>query len=180
MSDYRKNLFSLLKAQAYRPGRVVLSSGKVSDYYLDARRVTLSAEGAYLTATIILRMIKGQDIRAIGGPTLGADPIVGGIAALSFLNKSPVDTFLVRKAAKGYGMKQRVEGAGLDRGDRVIIVDDVATSGASLVDCVRLFRDRGVIVKQAIVLVDRQEGAKQALAELGCPLEAIFSGDDFR
>jgi len=96
----KEKLFVLIKKYAYKEGRVVLSSGKIGNYYIDARVVTLSAEGAYLTASIILELIKDKDISAIGGPTLGADPFLGAISALSYLNKKPLDTLLSERRLK--------------------------------------------------------------------------------
>lgn len=178
--ELKQRLFALLKERAYREGNIVLSSGKIGSYYIDARVVTLSAEGAYLTAAVILDLVKDKDISAIGGPTLGADPLLGAIAALSFLDKKPLNTFVVRKTAKEHGTQKRIEGPALKKGDKVIIVDDVATSGGSLLDCISILRKNGVIVEGAVVIIDRQEGAIENLARVSCPLTSIFKASDFR
>lgn len=171
-------LFKLLKKEALKKGRFVLSSGKISNYYLDGRLITLSPRGAYLAASIILEMIKGKNIDAIGGPTLGADPIVGAIACLSYINKSPIKTFIVRKEIKGHGTKQQIEGPALKKKNRVVLVDDVATTGKSLLEAKKALDKIGVCVDRAIVIVDRNEGAKENLARQGLLLESIFKIED--
>lgn len=179
IEDLRKKLFALLKEHAYKEGKIVLSSGKIGSYYIDARLVTLSAEGAYLTAAIILDLVNDKKIRAIGGPTLGADPFLGAIGALSYLAKEPIDTFIVRKTPKEHGTKKRIEGPGFKKGDRVVIVDDVATSGGSLLDCITVLRQEGVVIECAVVIIDRQEGAVENLARVNCPLIPIFKASEF-
>lgn len=180
MQDLRGQLFGLLKEYAYKEGRIVLSSGKIGTYYIDARVVTLSSKGAYLVAALILDLTKGKKISAIGGPTLGADPFLGAIAALSFLDKNPINTFIIRKTPKEHGTKKRIEGPALKKGDRVVIVDDVATSGGSLIDCVSVLREEGVVIESAVVIIDRQEGAAENLARVNCPLISIFKASDFK
>jgi len=132
IKELKSRLLALIKIEALRKGKFILSSGKISNYYLNGRVITLSSEGAYLVAQIILDSIKGKDIEAIGGPTLGADPIVGAIACLSYINKLSLKTFIVRKSAKGHGMGRQIEGPTLRKDSRVILVDDVATTGNSL------------------------------------------------
>jgi len=151
-----------------------LSSGKISHYYLDGRLITLSVQGAYLVASIILELVKNKNIAAIGGPTLGADPIVGAIACLGHIKKMPVKTFIVRKVAKTHGMQRQIEGPALKKGESVVLVDDVATTGGSLIEAKAALDKLGVSVKKAIVIVDRGEGAKENLAQAGLKLEAIF------
>ncbi|MEK6714862.1 MAG: orotate phosphoribosyltransferase [Candidatus Omnitrophota bacterium] len=178
--ELKQRLFALLKERAYREGNIVLSSGKIGSYYIDARVVTLSAEGAYLTAALILDLVKDKNISAIGGPTLGADPLLGAIAALSFLDKKPLNTFIVRKIPKEHGTQKRIEGPALKKGDKVIIVDDVVTSGGSLLDCISILRQSGVIVEGAVAIIDREEGAIENLARVSCPLTSIFKASDFK
>lgn len=175
----KKKLFLLLKKEALKKGRFVLSSGRVSNYYLDGRIITLSAEGAYLVASIILEMIKGKKIDAIGGPTLGADPIVGAIACLSNINNKPIKTFIVRKSTKEHGMQRQIEGPALKKKGRVVLVDDVVTTGKALIEAKAALDKIGVQVEKAVVIVDRQEGAKENLAKTGLKLESIFKIKDF-
>jgi len=174
LSQLKVKLANLLKAKALKKGRFVLSSGKVSSYYLDGRIITLTPEGAYLVASIILELIKAKDIDAVGGPTLGADPIVGALACLSHIQKVPLKTFIVRKSAKEHGMKRRIEGPKLKKGDRVILVDDVATTGKALIEAKEALDDLGVNIYKAIVIVDRCEGARENLRKVGLKLDSIF------
>ncbi|MCM8795792.1 MAG: orotate phosphoribosyltransferase [Candidatus Omnitrophica bacterium] len=174
----KKRLLCLLKKEALKKGKFILSSGKTSNYYLDGRVITLDAEGAYLVASIILKLIKDKKISALGGPTLGADPIVGAVAALSHIKKIPLKTFIVRKLAKKHGMRRKIEGPALKKGSKVILVDDVATTGKSLLEAKAALEELGVKVKRAIVMVDRGEGAQEALKRVGCRLDAIFTLND--
>ncbi|HOW35111.1 MAG TPA: orotate phosphoribosyltransferase [Candidatus Omnitrophota bacterium] len=179
LAEDKKRLLEILKTQAFFKEKITLSSGKQSDFYIDARRVTLSPEGSYLCAKIILELIKDDRIDAIGGPTLGADPLAGAIAALSFQAKKPVLTFIVRKAPKPYGKQQQVEGPLLNPGARVAVIDDVATSGKSLVQSIDVLEQLGLKVVKAVCIVDRKEGAVEALAGKKCPLVSIFQSSDF-
>lgn len=178
LKELKAKLLALLKKKALKQGRFVLSSGKISNYYLDGRIITLTPEGAYLVAGIILELIKNKGIDAVGGPTLGADPIVGAVACLSHTRKIPLKTFIVRKAAKTHGMQRQIEGPVLKRKSKVILVDDVATTGGSLIEAKRALDKRGVSVKKVIVIVDRGEGAKENLAKAGLKLESIFTVRD--
>lgn len=175
ISKWKIKLLGFLKKEAFKKGRFVLSSGKASNYYLDGRIITLTPEGAYLVANIILEMLKNKDIDAIGGPTLGADPIVGAVAVLSHIQKIPLKTFIVRKDAKKHGMRQKIEGPALKKNSKVILVDDVATTGNSLVEARQALKDLGIEASEAIVIVDRREGAKENLAKQGLKLKSIFN-----
>jgi orotate phosphoribosyltransferase len=178
-AELKKKLFVLLNNQALKRGKFVLSSGKESSYYLDARVITLSPQGAYLAASIILDMIKGEDLDAAGGPTLGADPILGAMAALSYINNQPIKTFIVRKQAKEHGTGRQIEGPAFKQGDCVILLDDVATTGKAIIEAKQALDKIGVIVRKAIVIVDRNEGAADNLAKAGLELESIFKIADF-
>ena len=175
----KAKLLDLLNKEALKRGKFVLSSGKESNYYLDGRVITLTPEGAYLVAGIILDMIQNDGLDAVGGPTLGADPIVGALAALSYVNKCPIKTFIVRKQAKEHGTQRQVEGPELKKGSRVILVDDVATSGKAIMEAKLALDKIGVIAEKAIVIVDRSEGAVDNLAKAGLKLESIFKLADF-
>lgn len=177
--ELKSQLLALLERDALKRGDFLLSSGKRSNYYLDGRVITLTPEGAYLTASIILESVKDKKIDALGGPTLGADPIVGAVAALSHLQGIPLKTFIVRKAAKEHGTSRQVEGPPLSRGSRVILVDDVATTGKALIEAKQALDRAGIIADTAIVIVDRNEGAKENLAKEGLKLESVFTIKDF-
>jgi len=175
----RSQLFHLLKTQGFSKGKFILSSGKESDFYLDARLVTLSAPGAYLTARVMLDMIKEDQLDAIGGPTLGADPMVGAIASLSHQDNRPINTFIIRKQPKAHGKQQQVEGPLLKEGGRVVIIDDVATTGKAFVESIEVLQKMNIKIIKAICVIDRGEGACEALAKYKVPLKSIFTISEF-
>jgi len=175
----RNELFRLLKTQAFSKGKFILSSGKESNFYLDARLVTLCAAGAYLTARIMLDMISKDQPDAIGGPTLGADPMVGAIACLSHQAGRPINTFIIRKQPKEHGKQQQVEGPLLKEGGSVVIIDDVATTGKALVEAIVVLKKMNINIKKAICVIDRGEGALEALAKHKVPLKSIFTLAEF-
>ncbi len=174
IQQQRKELLNLLTRDAYFREKITLSSGKESDYYIDARRVTLSAEGAYLCAKMILDLVKGDTFTAIGGPTLGADPMLGAIGVLSLQAKQPVNTFIIRKAPKPHGKQQQIEGPLLKEGSKVILIDDVATTGKAFLESLEVLGKMNIQAPKAICIVDRGEGAKEALARQGCELVSVF------
>ena len=179
MSSDRAQLFQILKEKAFFRGKFILSSGKESSFYLDARLVSLSPAGAYLTGKVMLDMIKDDTVDAIGGPTLGADPMVGAIAALSYQAKKPIDTFIIRKQPKSHGKQQQVEGPELKEGAAVVIIDDVATTGKAFVESIEVLHKMNIKVLKAICIIDRNEGAREALAKYNVPLVPIFTINEF-
>ena len=128
----REELLELITKDAYFQEKITLSSGKESDYYVDARLVSLQPKGAYLIAKLMFDMIKEDDINAIGGPTLGADPMIGAIGVVSLQAGRPLNNFIIRKEAKAHGKGKQIEGPALKEGDRVVIIDDVATGNVSI------------------------------------------------
>ena len=179
MNDDRAELFKVLKTKAFFTGKFILSSGKESNFYLDARLVSLSPIGAYLTAKIMLDMVKDDNLDAIGGPTLGADPMVGAIASLSYQVKEPINTFIIRKQPKPHGKQQQVEGPELKAGARVVIIDDVATTGKAFVESIEVLHKLNIKIVKAICIIDRNEGAREALAKYNVPLAPIFTINEF-
>lgn len=179
IEELKKDLLAMMKKEAFKRGSFVLSSGKASNYYLDGRVITLTPQGAYLVGNIILELIKDNPIDAVGGPTLGADPIVGAVAALSYIRNIPLKTFIVRKAAKVHGTGRQIEGPALKEKARVVLVDDVATSGKALLEAKEALDKQGVQIDYALVIVDRCEGAKENLAKAGIRLDSIFTIKDF-
>ena len=175
----RQQLLDILKEKAFFKEKITLSSGKESSYYIDARRITLDPQGAYLCARLILDLLKDDKVDAIGGPTIGADPLVGAIAAVSYQQKNPVNTFIIRKAPKPYGKQQQVEGPLLKEKGTVVLVDDVATTGKSIIQSLDVLEPLGIQVKKAVCIVDRDEGAKEALAARNCELISLFSVSEF-
>ncbi len=179
IEELKKQLLILLQKDALKKGKFTLSSGKESPYYLDGRIITLTPEGAYLVGSIILQRIKDKKIDAVGGPTLGADPIVGAVGVLSYVNGVSLTTFIVRKSAKEHGMQRQIEGPALKPGSRVVLVDDVATTGKALIEAKQALDTAGVVVDCAMVIVDRCEGAGDNLAKAGVRLDSIFTIRDF-
>jgi len=167
-ANYLERLKQRIREKSIFRGQVTLSSGKTSDYYLDCRLTTLDPEGSVLVAHAILELLAAKSIRAdaIGGMSIGADPIVAAVAALSFLQGRPLRGFLVRKERKEHGRQKRIEG--LEAGAvhpprRVVIVDDVCTTGKSTFDAIAAVEDEGMKVTAVISLVDREEGGSQEL-----------------
>ncbi len=170
----RGRLLELIKEKAVIRREIKLASGKTSNYYIDCRKITLDPEGAYLVAEVLFETLKNDEIDALGGLTLGADPICGAYTAASYLNKKPVPAFIVRKELKEHGTMKKIEG-NLREGSRVAIVDDVATTGGSLLKAIKAAEEHKCIVKRVIVLVDREEGARENLAKEGYNLETLYT-----
>ncbi len=147
----------LKETGAVKTGEFTLSSGKKSNFYIDCRKVTLHPKGAKLIGKIILDKIKGLKVDAVGGLTLGADPITGAVVTLS-----DIPGFIVRKKEKEHGTKQKIEGL-IEPGWNVVIVEDVATTGASALQAIEAAEAVGAKVVKVISVVDREEGAAEAL-----------------
>ncbi|HZW33079.1 MAG TPA: orotate phosphoribosyltransferase [Isosphaeraceae bacterium] len=172
----RERLIALLQRDALRHGTFTLASGRTSHYYIDGRKVTLSAEGAALIgAGVLERLADHPEVQAVGGLTLGADPIVGATLALAALGgRSQLRGFLVRKEAKTHGAGNRVEGP-LEPGSTVAIVDDVATTGGSSFQAIEAVQGLGCTVALVIVVLDRLEGAAAAFAERRIPFHPLLT-----
>ena len=180
MSTPRQQLLRLLAAKSFRLGDFKLSSGGKSDYYIDCRTTTLDAKGSKLTGQVFLDEIRtrGWKPRAIGGLTMGADPIVVAVSVVS----GDIDGFLVRKAEKEHGTGQRIEGF-RERGARVVIVDDVCTTGASTIQAIQAAREFGFNVVGVMCLVERQEAAGRPQVEsaaMPAPFVSIFTATEVR
>jgi len=157
---------------------VTLSSGRQSDYYVDGKQVTLGdPRGALLFAQIILKALEGQPVDTIGGLTIGADPIVGGVVVLSALEGRPYPGFIVRKEPKKHGKKALIEGD-LKRDDRAVIVDDVITTGTSILKTIREVESHGVTVVGVLALTDREEGGRAVLEGQGYRTFAVFTAEE--
>jgi orotate phosphoribosyltransferase len=180
MSSARQELLRLLATKSFRLGEFKLSSGGTSDYYIDCRITTLDARGAQLTGQLFLQEIeaRGWNPRAIGGLTMGADPIVVAVAVTS----GKVDGFLVRKAEKQHGTGQRIEGF-REKGARVVIVDDVCTTGASTISAIEAARAFGFEIAGVMCLVEREEAKGRPNVEKAAapaPFVSIFTANDVR
>jgi len=173
----RARLLDILKKKAVLYGDFTLASGKRSSYYIDGRLVTLEPEGAYLTARLILDLLKDDSVDAVGGPTLGADPIVGSVIAASYLAGRPLLGFIVRKAEKTHGTQKRIEGP-LHEGLRVAVLEDVTTTGASVLQAIEEIEKAGAKVIKVITLIDRLKGAKELLNGRGYPFAPLFTRQD--
>ena len=163
--EIREELLKLVKEKAVRKGEHTLSSGKKSSYYIDGKQVTLDPQGILLVGKVILGMLQGTNATAVGGPTLGADPISAAVALLSSQTGKPLKAFIVRKEEKKHGTQRRIEGPALEPGDRVAMVEDVITSGGSVLDAIREVEKLKCHVVKVICVVDREEGGQQALAD---------------
>ena len=175
--QYRNRLKQVLLEKSIQRGDFVLTSGKRSNYYLDARLTTLDAEGALCSGMSVLELLKTLKPypKAIGGLTMGADPIVAVVAALSAQQGGPpVAGFLVRKEPKKHGTQQYIEGWRGKAGDPVVIVDDVCTTGGSTLKAIEQAQAAGYNVVAAICLVDREEGGREAIERL-CPFYSLFT-----
>lgn len=180
MKNSRQDLLRLLALQSFRLGQFKLSSGGTSDYYIDCRTTTLDAKGARLTGEVFFDEIRkrGWSPRAIGGLTMGADPLVTAVSVVS----GEVHGFLVRKAEKQHGTGQRIEGF-REKGARVVIVDDVCTTGASTVQAIEAAREFGFEVVGVMCLVEREEargrpGVEKAAAP--APFVSVFTASEVR
>lgn len=178
MTDREKLLF-LLQTRALEIRKVVLSSGRTSDYYIDCKRVTLLPEGAYLTAKLMIELI-GPEVAAVGGMTLGADPIISSIAAVSYTQGRGLPALIIRKEPKKHGTMSFIEGPALEIGARVAVIDDVVTSGASLIRSIERLTSAGYKPVQALAILDRMEGGSEALEAAGYKLETLFTRDDLK
>ena len=162
LSALKAELLPLVRS-VVKHGTFTLASGKTSKIYFDARQVTLNAKGAALVARVVLEMVKGEKVDAIGGLTLGADPIAGAVAAISAEAGRPIHGFIVRKEAKAHGTGKVVEGPDLPPKARVVVVDDVVTTGGSTLQAVKSLREAGFEVVRSICVVDREEGGRAAI-----------------
>lgn len=179
-SEPRARLTTLLREHALVRESVVLSSGRRSSYYFDARQVLLDPEGAALAGELMWRALAPSAPRAVGGLTLGADPLVCAVSATAWAAGERVTGFFVRKEAKKHGLQQWIEGPFIEEGTPVAVVDDVLTSGGSLVQAVEKARQAGGVVVAAAVVIDRGEGGREAAeAALGdAPLHALFTAGE--
>ena len=180
MHSARQKLLSTLAHKSFRLGEFKLSSGGTSDYYIDCRTTTLDAKGSRLTGEVFFEEIRqrGWKAQAIGGLTMGADPIVVAVAVVS----GELDGFLVRKAEKQHGTGQRIEGF-REKGARVVIVDDVCTTGSSTVQAIEAAREFGFEVVGVMCLVEREEARGRPNVEKAAgavPFVSIFTANDVR
>jgi len=181
----RDRLLTLLRERSWVKGPVVLSSGKSSNFYIDCKQTTFSSEGAFITGELVYAHIRelrsrGVVISAVGGITLGADPIAVAAAVASWRYREPVEAFTIRKDPKVHGTGQWIEGARRLRPETpVLIVEDVITTGASTLKAVERARDSGLKPVAVWAMVDRLEGGNEQVTQLGLHFFSLFTRDDF-
>jgi orotate phosphoribosyltransferase len=176
--DDRQRLKEILLEKSYRKGSFTLTSGKTSDFYIDGKQTTLSAEGAYLCGKLLFALLQQAPSRidAVGGMTLGADPLVTAVSIASYLAAAPIPAFIVRKEAKGHGTASTIEGLNnIPAKGTVALVEDVVTTGGTLLKVIERVEAAGFKVGLVITVVERQEGGSEALARAGYRLEALFT-----
>lgn len=176
--DDRQRLKEILLEKSYRQGTFTLTSGKTSDFYIDGKQTTLSAEGGYLCGKLLFALLQKNPtpIDAVGGMTLGADPLVTAVSIASHLLGAPIPAFIVRKEAKGHGTGNYIEGLkNMPPGGTVALVEDVVTTGGTLLKVIERVQAAGFVVGLVITVVDRQEGGAETLAAAGYPLKALFT-----
>jgi len=175
MTD-RERLLALLLERSFRTGDFVLASGARSSYYIDCRTTTTHAEGQALVGRMGLALLRGAGLApdSVGGLTMGADPVSYAVAHASWLAGDPVHAFTVRKQPKDHGTGRRVEGC-FRAGDRVVVVEDVITSGKSALQACDAVEAEGGTVLAVIALVDREAGGREAIESRGYPVHALFA-----
>jgi orotate phosphoribosyltransferase len=194
-AEDRPRLLELLRTLSFERRKVILASGRESDFYIDCKRTALTAEGHVLIGRLLLEKVRrvAPPVRGVGGLTLGADPIASAIATASFLEverwrdeggrgEPPVafDSFIVRKEPKGHGTGQWIEGRKtIPDGSRVVVIEDVVTTGGSAIKAIERCRAESLVPVACLALVDRLEGGREAIEALGVPLEPLFTRRDF-
>ena len=182
MTSQEKRLLELLTEKSYQEREVTLSSGKKSNFYIDCKQTTLTAEGHFLVGQLFNALIaeRAPKVEAVGGLTMGADPLASATSLCSFIAGRPLHAFLIRKDPKGHGTEQYLEGlSNLRAGMPVVILEDVVTTGASTIKAIERARAAELDVVLALALVDRDEGGRQAI-EAHAPLLSLFTRKDFQ
>ena len=171
----KDELLYLLKTDAYKKGEFKLSSGKTSEHYVNCKPVTLTGRGLTLASMLMLDEVKTP---VVAGLTLGADPLVSGVAVCSALDGRLVNALIVRKEPKGHGTKAWIEGPEFKEGTKVTVLEDVVTSGGSAIKAAEKLRDAGYIVDRVVTIVDRQEGGEEAMKAAKLELKSLFLLED--
>ena len=172
-ADQRQLLLRLLAERAYRHGNFTLASGRSSHHYVNCKPVSLSGQGLALLAAQMLELVEAEAV-AVAGLTLGADPLVSGVAMAAALGGRELDALIVRKEAKGHGTGAWLEGPLPEAGSRITVLEDVVTTGGSSLKAVKQLRDAGYEVERVITIVDRQEGGLEAMTAADLELHSLF------
>ena len=170
----KDELLKMLKENAYKKGEFTLSSGKSSDHYVNCKPVTLTGRGLTLASMMLLEHV---DTKVVAGMTLGADPLVSGVAVCSALDMRLVDALIVRKETKGHGTKAWIEGREFPEGTKVTVLEDVVTTGGSAIKAATRLRDVGYKVERVVTIVDRQEDgeASEFMESAGLELKSLYT-----
>ena len=174
----RKRLIELFHERALKFGDFTLASGKKSTYYLDGKQISLHSTGLRLVSEGLLELLKDIDYSAIGGMVIGADPIVGGVLVAAAEQSRPLDGFLVRKESKGHGTQRYIEGP-VTPGAKVVVIDDVVTTGGSALQAVERLVEFGCTVVCVVGIVDRKEGGAANFAAKNLPFRSLLTIEDF-
>jgi orotate phosphoribosyltransferase len=175
----KDNLLDLLCRLAYKEGDFTLSSGQKSTYYINGKQVTLHPQGALATGRVLLDLLP-DDTAGVAGLTLGADPIVAAVSVVSVYENRPLPALIIRKEAKGHGTQAYIEGPTLAAGAKVVVLEDVVTTGQSAMLAVERLRGAGYTVDRVVTLVDRQQGGAEFYAERGLKFDAVFTIADLQ
>jgi orotate phosphoribosyltransferase len=179
LTQLQDGLLKLLSEKAYREGDFTLSSGQASSYYINCKVVTLDAFGSYAMGKLLYHRLPSITI-AVGGLTLGADPMVSAVTVISALEGRPVSGLIVRKQSKGHGTQAYIEGPVLESGAEVVVLEDVVTTGQSALQAVERLKDAGYQVRRILALVDRQQGGAEVYSGLGLEFESLFTIADIQ
>tara|TARA_R100001480_G_scaffold6710_2_gene14001 strand:+ start:642 stop:1220 length:579 start_codon:yes stop_codon:yes gene_type:complete len=176
MKIYRDELLKLLKERSYKEGEFTLSSGRKTNHYVNCKNVTLDGRGLAIVSAMLAECID-EDTVAVAGLTLGADPLVSGVAMVSALNQGKLNGLIVRKESKGHGTDDYIEGPLPPEGSRITVLEDVVTTGGSSIKAVKRLRDAGYEVKRVVSIIDRQENeeADTAFKLAGLEFYSLFT-----
>jgi orotate phosphoribosyltransferase len=178
----RARLRDIIHKRSFGRGEITLASGRKSDFYFNLKPTMLDAEGAALLAEMTLDALAGETIDYVGGLEMGAVPLAGAIAQLSFMRGKPIQAFFVRKKPKEHGARLSVEGLAPGeslKGKRVVIVEDVTTTGGSAIKAVDAVRESGAEIVMVLTMVDREEGASENFREAGLDFRSIYKAAEF-
>ena len=180
--DYRAELFELIRTRSFGRGRILLASGRESDYYIDMRPTTVHPAGATCVGELIVDALEGTAVDFVGGLEMGAVPIATAAAIASHRRGRDIGAFFVRKKPKDHGAKKLVEGLPKGeslRGKNVVVVEDVTTTGGSSMQAIEALREEGANIVLVLTIVDRLEGASENFAKEGLELRALYTADEF-
>ncbi len=170
----RQVLLALIVKYAYVEGDFILASGAKSSYYINCKQVTLRAEGALTLGRLLFQLLP-EDTEAVAGLTLGADPMVSAVSIVSAYENNPIPALIIRKQPKGHGTKAYIEGPSLAQGAKIVVLEDVVTTGGSALTAVEKLQDAGYKVTQIFSLVDREQGGSELYKSKGIKFQALFS-----